>query len=549
MAKIVTVEQMIKIEKAADASGLSYDQMMENAGQAVADTMLAAWPEIKTGMKILVLVGPGNNGGDGLVAGHYLAEAGAKVAIYLAKERDSGDVNLKRMAEHGGLIAEASQDQRYRVLDNLLETSDFILDGLLGTGFKLPLKGSLQKLMEFIAGKLERRQLPVSVTAIDCPSGLDCDTGEITPQAIPADITVTLAAAKPGLITFPGAEYVGDIVVADIGIAADQDEILSIDLDLATADDILQMLPERPMNAHKGTFGRALLVVGSANFPGAALLSGTAACRVGAGLVTLATPSVIQGMLVGQLPEATWILLPHEMGVIAEPAAEVLLGELGTYQAMLFGPGFGQETATRKFIQSLLSQAGPTRRGGRIGFVHPDNPSEMDESDVTLPHCVVDADGLKLLKQIDGWPKLLPPHSVLTPHPGEMSILTDMPIEEIQSERVATAMQWAASWNHVVVLKGAFTVVASPDGRATVIPFATPALATAGTGDVLAGAIVGLLVQGLQPYQAAVAGCWLHGRAGEIAAEWNGSDASVIAGDVAEGLIAALAEFEVGDEG
>jgi NAD(P)H-hydrate epimerase len=303
------------------------------------------------------------------------------------------------------------------------------------------------------------------------------------------------------------------------------------------------MLPARPINAHKGTFGRALLVAGSANFPGAALLAGSGAYRVGAGLVTLATPSVIQGMLVGQLPEATWILLPHEMGVIAEPAADVLIQELKNYQAVLFGPGFGQEQATRKFIQHLLGQAGPIRRSGRIGFATDDDPPEGEQPGAIMPPCVVDADGLKLLKQMDDWPNLLPQHSILTPHPGEMSILTDVPIDEIQSDRVAAARQWAEAWNHVVVLKGAFTVVADPDGRAAVIPFATPALATAGTGDVLAGAIVGLLVQGLEPFEAAVAGCWLHGRAGEIAADWNGSEASVIAGDIAEGLIAALAEF------
>lgn len=548
MAKIVTVEQMIKIEKAADSSGLSYDQMMENAGQAVAQAMLAAWPEIKSGLRVLVLVGPGNNGGDGLVAGHYLVEAGAKVAVYLAKERDSDDANLKRMAEHGGLVAVAAQDQRYRVLGNLLETSDFILDGILGTGFKLPLKGSLQELMSFIDGKLENRPAPIRVVAIDCPSGLDCDSGEITPEAIPADLTVTLAAVKPGLITFPGAEYVGEIVVADIGIAEKQKELSGIDLELATADDVSQMLPVRPMNAHKGTFGRALLVVGSSNFPGAALLSASGACRVGAGLVTLATPSVIQGMIAGQIPEATWILLPHEMGVIAESAADVLLKELEQYHALLFGPGFGQEQTTRKFIQSLLGKARLTRRSGRIGFVQEEESPQEENSEAVLPHCVVDADGLKLLKQIEDWPGLLPPHSILTPHPGEMSILTEVPIDEIQSDRVGAAQQWAEAWNHVVVLKGAFTVVAEPQGRTTVIPFATPALATAGTGDVLAGAIVGLLVQGMEPFEAAVAGCWLHGRAGEIAADWNGSDASVIAGDVAEGLIAALAEFDDWDE-
>lgn len=544
MAKIVTVEQMIRIEKAADASGLSYDQMMENAGRAVAQSMLTVWPGLKDGLKVVILVGSGNNGGDGLVAGHYLAEAGAQVAVYLVKERSKQDPNLERMAGHGGLVALASQDQRFRVLKNLLETSDFVLDGLLGTGFQLPLMGSLKELMAFIRTTLDRRPTKSVVVAIDCPSGLDCDTGQITPEAFPADLTVTLAAAKMGLITFPGAEFVGELDVADIGIPSEQQEQSEVELELATAEDIKQLLPARPKNAHKGTFGKALLVAGSANFPGAALLAGWGACRVGAGLVTLATPSVIQSLLVSQIPEATWLLLPHEMGVISEPAADILAQELSGYQALLLGPGFGQEKATLKFIQKLFGFVGPMRHSGRIGFVRGQKESSESNPGITLPPCVIDADGLKLLCQIEAWESLLPEHSVLTPHPGEMAVLTGLATDDIQANRIEIAQEWSARWNHIVVLKGAFTVVAAPDGETMVLPFATPALATAGTGDVLAGAIAGFLAQGLAPFHSAVTAGWLHGRAGEIAAEYNGSTASVIAGDVALALIDSLAELE-----
>lgn len=535
---------MIRIEKAADASGLSYDQMMENAGQAVAQTMLAAWPDLKDGLTVVILVGSGNNGGDGLVAGHYLVEAGAQVAIYLAKPRTQKDVNLARMAAHGGHIAVDDKTQRSRVLKGLLETSDFVVDGLLGTGFKLPLKGSLQELMQYIQTTLERRPSAPGIVAIDCPSGLDCDTGKIAPEAVPADLTVTLASAKIGLITFPGAEFVGEIVVADIGIPINQKELAEIGLELATVEDVKKLLPARPKNAHKGTFGKTLLVAGSANFPGAALLAGLGACRVGAGLVTLATPSVIQGMLVSQIPEATWVVLPHELGVISETAADVLAQELVNYQSLLLGPGFGQEDTTRKFIHKLLGYANPTHQGARIGFVQGRRDSSEGAHEAVLPPCVVDADGLKLLSQIENWEGLLPDHSILTPHPGEMSVMTGLSISDIQSNRIEIAKEWAGKWNHIIVLKGAFTVVAGPEGDAMVLPFATPALATAGTGDILAGAIAGMLAQGLSPYQAAVTGCWMHGRAGEIAADWNGSTASVIAGDVAQALIEAIAELE-----
>lgn len=543
MPKIVTVEQMRAIEKAADASGLSYDQMMENAGQAVAKAMISRWPALESGLKVTILVGPGNNGGDGLVAGHYLAEAGAQVAVYLAKERPEGDLNLERMRQHGGLIAAASQDQRYRVLKNLIETSDALIDALLGTGFKLPLKGSLQELMGVVKTEIERRSTPIATAAVDCPSGLDCDTGEIAPESFHADLSVTLAAAKPGLLTFPGAEFAGEVEVADIGILPNQKELKNIDLELATQEVVKPMLPPRPQNAHKGTFGKAILVAGSANFPGAALLAGLGAYRVGAGLVTLASPSIVQGMLVSQIPEATWLVLPHEMGAIAEAAADVLLKELPGYQALLFGPGFGRDPATRRFIQSLLGNAGAGGKAGRIGFIHNRESGSDQGEEYSLPPCVVDADGLKLLTEIENWPDLLPGSSILTPHPGEMSILTREPIAQIQAARTDTAQRWAKEWGHIVVLKGAFTVVAAPDGRIMVIPFATSALATAGTGDVLAGATVGLLAQGLEPFQAAVLACWLHGQAGVMAADWAGSTASVIAGDVAEALMAAVAEL------
>jgi hydroxyethylthiazole kinase-like uncharacterized protein yjeF len=540
LAKIVRVDQMRSIEKAADASGLTYDQMMENAGRAIADEMLDRWPDMD-GKRVVILVGSGNNGGDGLVVGHYLAEAGAQVAAYLTTERPDDDHNLARLREHATLIAIAEQDQRWRVLRNLVDSADFIVDAILGTGFRLPLKGVAKDVLKTVNRVLAGRRGKPVVVAVDCPSGLDCDDGQLADEALACELTVTLAAAKPGQFRFPGAEAVGRLVVADIGIPDNQKEISSVELELATADTVRAWLPARPRNAHKGTFGRAMIVAGSVNFPGAAALAGLGAYRVGAGLVTLAVPAPVQGFLVPHLTEATWIVLPHELGVIAEGAAEVLEKELDKTQAILLGPGFGQDPSTAAFIQRFLGSRA-VRPRGKIGFVHSDEASSS-LSILQIP-CVVDADGLKLLKQIPEWPSLLPKASVLTPHPGEMAVLTEQSTDEIQEDRVATTQKWAAEWGHIVVLKGAFTVVASPDGRSTVLPFATPALARAGTGDVLAGAIVGLLAQGVPAYESAVLGSFLHGRAGELAEKRIGSAASVIAGDVAASLSEALAELE-----
>jgi hydroxyethylthiazole kinase-like uncharacterized protein yjeF len=540
--KIVTVAQMKTIEKAADESGLSYDQMMENAGRAVAEAVRRRQPALN-GKRVVALVGSGNNGGDGLVALDQLAESGAQIAAYLVKARDEKDPHLARVRGRGALIAVAGDDQRARVLQNALGSADVVIDAVLGTGIKLPLKGAAKGVLATAKKVLAARQTRPLIVAVDCPSGLDCDTGEMAEETLSADLTVTLAAAKPGHFRMPGAAAVGELSVADIGISAAQKELSEVALEVASTDELRSWLPERPLDAHKGTFGRVIVVAGSVNFPGAAMLAGLGAYRIGAGLVTLATPTNLQPLIASRLPEATWILLPHELGVIAASASEVLKGELSNADAFLFGPGFGRDPTTAAFLDALLLGPQEIHRP-RIGFVHQE---EQHDAEVpTLPPCVVDADGLKLLAGLPDWPSRLPPESILTPHPGEMAVLTGEEIKAIQSDRVATAAKWAGEWGHVVVLKGAFTIVAEPGGRTSVIPIATPALARAGTGDVLAGAIVGLRGQGLDAFRSAVLGAYLHGRAGQLSALNVGSPASVLAGDVADALPAAIAGLVAG---
>ncbi|OGO14658.1 MAG: hypothetical protein A2Y93_16955 [Chloroflexi bacterium RBG_13_68_17] len=540
MAKIVTVEEMRAIESAADASGLTYAAMMENAGRSVAAAILERFPDVR-GKRVAVLVGGGNNGGDGLVAADYLAEAGAQVGVYLAAARPEDDANLARVRARGLLVAVAEEDQRARVLRNLMTTADIVLDALLGTGFRLPLRGAVKQVLAAAGKALEGRNEQPFVVALDCPSGMDCDTGEAAEETLRADLTVTLAAAKPGLFRFPGAERVGELSIADIGVPEGQAELAGAAVEVASAAALAAWLPSRPRDAHKGTFGRALVVAGSVNFPGAAVLAGLAAYRVGAGLVTLGVPSAIHAIAAAQLPEATWIILPHELGVLSGGAADVLRQELESAEALLLGPGFGQDPATAAFLARLLGAEEVSHRG-RIGFVQAEG--EVGRAGTRLPPTVVDADGLKLLVKIEGWPARLPAAAVLTPHPGEMSVLTGEAVADIQADRIGTARRWAETWGHVVVLKGAFTVVAAPGGEAMVLPFATPALARAGTGDVLAGAIVGLLAQGLPAFEAAVLAAFMHARAGEIAAAGLGTSASVLASEVADALPEAIAELE-----
>jgi len=412
-----------------------------------------------------------------------------------------------------------------------------LLDGVLGTGIRLPLRPSVAPWLEAARRHLETAADPPVVVAVDAPSGVDCDSGEAAPETIPADLTVTMAAVKVGLLRFPAFALAGEIRLVGIGLPAGLPAWQAVRRYVPNAAWVRSILPPRPPQAHKGTFGAALVVAGSSNYTGAALLAGRAAYRVGAGLVTLAVPAPLHMALAGHFPEATWLLLPHELGVVAEAAAAVVRRNLKRPTALLFGPGFGLEATTRAFIAALLEGETPPRT--RIGFVHTgDAPAAQAHP---LPPLVVDADGLKLLAQIEGWARKLPAPAVLTPHPGEMSVLTGLARAEIQAERLGVAERFAAEWGHVVVLKGAHTVVAAPDGRTAVLPVANAALARAGTGDVLAGVIAGLRAQGVEAFEAAAAGAWLHGMAGLYALDDLGHAASVLAGDVLDALPDVLA--------
>lgn len=537
--KLVTVSQMQAIEQEADASGLTYGQMMENAGQGLADILLDLYGK-DSGVEVVGLVGPGNNGGDTLVAMSTLAAEGWKASAYLVKRKK--DDLVKRFLEAGGEVL--SKENPFEQLAQAVGTSDVFLDGIFGTGLKLPLKKDVAEVLSEVNDVLDGLDEPPLIVAVDCPSGMDTDTGEVADETIPADLTVTMAAVKQGMLKLPAFEYVGDLEVVDIGLPEDLAALQDPKTEVADEVSIAGLLPERPLTAHKGTFGTALIAAGSVNYTGAAVLAGEAAYRVGAGLVQLAVPGPIHAALAGRFPEATWVLLPHEQGVISRDASEVLAKNLEHATALLIGPGFGMEDTTREFIENLLKgKVSGKKATTRIGFVHQES-EKKEEKNSQLPHMIFDADGLKLLAKVPDWQKLLPAPAILTPHPGEMEVLTGLTKEEIQSNRQEIASRYAKEWGHVVVLKGAFTVVASPEGRVTIIPVASPALARAGTGDVLAGLIVGLRAQGLEAFDAAVAGAWIHAQAGLYAADDLGTTASVLAGDVLDSVSDVMSDLE-----
>lgn len=568
--KIVQVEHMRRIEEAADESGFSYDQMMDNAGRAAAQQAITMLAHLDEDIRVTILIGAGNNGGDGLVCGRYIAEQreDIQVRFYLLKRREEDDPLIAATQDAGLFIAYAEDDADGRVLRNMIASADLVIDALFGIGVRLPIKGDAEKLLRNSRRIIQERRdtqtatgtinttypadsdtIPaIKVLAIDCPSGLDCDTGELDSNAIYADDTITFIAAKPGLLAFPGAAAVGNLWIAQIGIPDDLPELDEPSLELVTAKQVRALLPSRSIDSHKGSFGKTFIIGGSLNFIGAPGLCATAAYRAGAGLVTVGAPGPVVTALAAALIETTWVMLPNDMGVINSRAHELALRQMEDYDALLIGPGMGQEESTQDFLKTLLASTGSSEQPKRLigfGATKENRPAGGSPSDQKLPPLVIDADALNMLAKMARWWERLPENTVITPHPGEMARLMDSTIEDVQSNRLQIAQEKAKEWNVVLVLKGAHTIIAHPEGQTALLPFKTDALATAGTGDVLAGLIAGFIAQDVKAFEAAQIAGYVHGLSGQLLAH-RYSSRSVIAGDLLEIIPAALRMIENG---
>ena len=516
--KYLSVQEMIAVEKAADRAGHSYSAMMEAAGKGLAEVIhhrYGAGAE----QSILALVGSGNNGGDALVALIYLQTWGWDVKAVLLRRRDPEDSLVRRFQKNKGELIIADTPEKFNFgLKKQIQDTNIILDGVLGTGIRLPLRKPLDEMLSLIMKAVAQAVDRPVVVAVDCPSGVDCDTGQASSSCIPADLTVTMAGVKQGLLKFPAYNHVGELVLVDIGLPVGLPEWERISREVISEDWVTTVIPERPLDAHKGTFGTGLVIAGSRSYPGAAALAGISAYRIGAGLVTMAVPGSIYSSLVEILPEATWIVLDEKEGSIAGSAFSDVEEALGRPTACLIGPGLGLEKGTARFLEGMIRLA-------------------------DLPPLILDADGLRLLSRLEKWPERLPVGSVLTPHPGEMAALCGLSVEDIQADRVGIAEKFAREWNQIVLLKGAHTVIADPGGCTRILISADPALARAGSGDVLSGIICGLIAQGVGPFEAASAGAWVHARAGGLAVEEASSRAAVLAGDISKMIGSALAEI------
>lgn len=376
--KVVTAEQMRQIDRGAASIGLTTETLMENAGRAVAEETRKFIGNV-IGKHILVIVGPGNNGGDGLVAGRYLEDWGAEVTLYLCSQRSVDDKNLALAKERGISVIHVDQDKVFATLDKLLASSEVVIDALFGTGRSRAIDDVFKQVLTRVAAA-KQKNATLFVVAVDVPSGLDSDTGAADPSCPYADATVTLGYPKPGLFNFPGAERAGKVIVADIGIPPSLAE--DITTELIIEDWASAVLPERPHYANKGSFGKVLVVAGSINYIGAAYLACMGVARVGAGVVTLSTASSLQPILAAKLTEVIYAPLPEaEAGVIAAESASVLKRWLPDYDVLLMGCGLGQNPQVVKFVKSTI-----------VGL-----------SKGSSPALVLDADALNVLAQVPNW--------------------------------------------------------------------------------------------------------------------------------------------------
>ncbi len=479
----------------SETFGLGAALLMESAGRAVAARITEAFGPV-AGRRIVVCCGKGNNGGDGYVIARALHAHGADVrALGLGEDAalSEGARRNRRLLE--AVLREAGASERLvRYADGMdlapLEAADLYVDALLGTGVRAPLEGPAARLV----GWLSARAAPV--VAVDMPSGLHSDTGAACGVAVRAALTVTLAAPKPGLYLSDGPEAAGRLALADIGIprfileraAAAHPEGCAW---LPTPEAIGRLLPRRGAHAHKYSVGMALVAAGAPGLTGAPVMASEAAARIGAGAVVCACQERVQPVLAHKFTEVMTLGLPEapDGGIEAEGALKALGSRLEQARALLVGCGIGRAASTHDFVRRLLGAAG-------------ERP------------VVVDADGLGALAgHTDGLARAAGGRWVLTPHAGEFSRLAG---EEVDlTHRLGVARRYAHAWNCVLVLKGLPSLVAAPDGRVALNPTGGPALATAGTGDILAGMCAGLLAQGLAPFEAAVCALYVGGAAAD----------------------------------
>lgn len=512
LVKVLTPDEMKEIDKRAiEEAGIPGIALMENAGRAVAIVVAerlrreSAVPV--TQRRVCIVCGKGNNGGDGFVAARHLANFGAKVKVFLLcrKSEVSGDAatNLRALNYMGIEAEEVSLEEMQRVKISF-SISDILVDAIFGTGFK----GEINGLIGTVIDAMNDSGRPI--VSVDIPSGLDASTGKVSVKCVRATCTVTMGAPKLGLLLYPGAEFAGELAIANIGIPGSLFAQEKLKCHLLSAQEVRSWIPSRRPDTHKTNFGRVLVVAGSEGMTGAACLASMAALKSGAGLVTLAVPRSLSDYVDMKLTEVIVKPLPETESRSAALNGEgVIATLLERNDVLAIGPGMSMNNETSQLIRKVL----------------------------TMCSCpvVADADALNAISVDPEILKAIRSPMVLTPHMGEMARLLARNGEQAGRNRLDIARSFAGQWGKVVVLKGAHTVISSPEGQTYINPTGNPGMATAGMGDVLTGIIAGLMAQGLPPLEAAAAGVYIHGLAGDLARDEVG-EIGMVAGDVLERL-------------
>ncbi len=516
MVKILTAREMKEIDKKATSEyAIPSLILMENAGIRTVEVIEELLGK-SLSKKALILVGKGNNGGDGLVVARHLINAGVFVEVFLLGDSDELTPDsyanyqiLSRMSRN--IYPLRAEEDLDRLLLALL-SCDIIVDAIYGIGFQ----GQLDEFTARVVKMINWSKVPV--VAVDIPSGVEADSGRVQGEAIRAIHTVSFALPKIGLLLEPGKDYAGTLTVADISIPAPLLQDKNLQTNLVDEGMVKNWFGPRHPESHKGTYGHVLLIGASPGLSGAIIMAAAAALKSGAGLVTAAVPESQLGVVdAGRMEIMSSPLAESREGTIALEALPLIEGLLGRASACVIGPGMSRFPQAPSILASVLKRAG-------------------------IP-ILIDADGLNALSEDIS---ILQDHQVpvvLTPHPGEMARLTGKDIEEIQSNRIAIAREFARQWGVTLVLKGNKTVIASTSGEIFLNITGNPGMATAGSGDVLSGLIAGLMAQGLKPRDASVAGVYLHGLAGDRAAEIKG-ERGLLAGDILGGLPDIIRQFE-----
>ena len=501
--KLVNLQEMKQLDQLATAEyAVPGILLMDNAAQAVADSVNDSLDDLD-GESVVVFCGGGNNGGDGFGAARWLQNYGARVRVFVVgKELEAvtGDAaaELAMLQKTDAKVEAIAGEDDWVVAELAAAKADILVDALAGTGFHGELEGDLLRACRLLNDSEKY------IVAVDVPTGVNADNGAVSENAVRADKTVTMALLKTGLLLYPGREYCGDIELADIGMPAKMVEECAIKKYRLTDDIVRELLPLRKADAHKGDAGRAVICAG---FAGAAALSSYAAVKAGAGLVALYTPLSSRDVLAGKLTEVmVHGLLERMPGILGGGATGDVVKNANAADVLAIGPGLGTSESTQQVVRDILLQ-------------------------VQVP-VVIDADALTALQGHTEILAQMQAAKVLTPHPGEMARLIGKEISEINADRINIAAQYAQEWNAVLVLKGAPTVIACPDGSVYVNSTGSSALATGGSGDVLTGIIAGLAAQEITLQEAAVCGVYLHGKAADI----SGIDIGLAAGELAQFL-------------